>query len=1280
MSYSLLEKKWIYFLYSTVNLSIFVACIIGVVLYGRQYFSYETDNKIAPFVPIEQPIPKLSLCFSYYSLFNEKWAHSFYLKGKKQASLTTPVVNFTVAQLFKLTPDTHHVVKSCRIRLNRTSKMSYFEGDKCFAHLNITKYIIKGYVCYMIQPKVDDDTYDFSLVSSSFDFRRTLFDVSIAEPLNLGHKILPVVHFSKIPFEEHYFVTEMLPSRHKEYIILGYDLFQTHYLPKPFETECVNFPIHYIKCVSDCINQKLLPESKLYPKSYSFEPINSSYSSYHELMNKSFIDRCWQKYEFQDCDWTLSVTMKSPPFSWGDKLTFAVEAATFPVYLQKTYPKITLDEFILQILTFFGVCLGASIFGLCHLWPAVKEKISLAVRTKHLIDSHPLHLLMCDVNRIWAEKVRLENKLKQVNDQFDDEKFFKPLAEVKSSRGRLVKMIFLLSLSVKSIVFTSLLVQISLVINSYMEYKTLMIFEHEVWPESIAPSLDLCFKINDLMNTSRDSTIIFANEIASSVRQNVYDLYTLEELYSRAPTPKSIINGCRTRSTMDSLLVKSMNSTFCNSWFNVTQYFLKNQICYKFSPRSEFPLNFRLTGESDDFDSQGIIYSVIMNPIVKKYSRIEVIVHFGPFPQFSHEFSSDIFVEKQNQLYLVAYTHKEFHYLPKPYDQNCYKSRGDRTCTSECLENKTLNALGYLPYSELIFEPYKRPILNRAQMADEKIAKIWFHLENECFVKCSMVPCDKEITRTIISSPFQSEHALEFSLHTQLYPDVISFAKPIFLFPNTLYAILCFISFWLGVNLMSLNPVELWLTWREKKVFNVLRRRFKQMGRVLFLVEVWTFSITRLTFGQRTRETNFVAAKRSKYSLELCVQCLMKCLCSIGCAYSIFAVVANFLRYPTIIDTQMRMDTNFSSNQMSVCFLMPQMGINVYNNSISSLFSLTPKAEDIVNFCGHRGIHLPKLSNQSLSTLFTRRIFIFQSNGKGCFDNFRVRKFLLQNFVCYSFRHKHPSEVSRISFFLNFANLIFVIGIKPKYLTEALLVNVAYHLPYGSSMWSPIVVSEKSSSGWYTVSYIKFVHKILPEPYDNDGYYSSAVLRYAKHCTRAKLGKLKNLESPELLVKEPNDRFYSKFQSDFLHIRKECVERMKRGNPKVSSDVYDSYITIVSEMRSSPTKNSILFAFTGTNNPTIESEFRPMKSSFTLFLDIGSIISICFGLSIISCNPFILFLKGMKSNERRTIQERISSFSQRMNQIESDLQSIDRLVCECTRPAGSPVAEIELDK
>ena len=339
---------------------------------------------------------------------------------------------------------------------------------------------------------------------------------------------------------------------------------------------------------------------------------------------------------------------------------------------------------------------------------------------------------------------------------------------------------------------------------------------------------------------------------------------------------------------------------------------------------------------------------------------------------------------------------------------------------------------------------------------------------------------------------------------------------------------------------------------------------------------------------------------------------------------------------------------------------MPELGVDVYNLSMSDLFSLTPKINDIMTYCGHRRIHGRKFDNVSFS--FSDRIFVLQPRTQECYNNFHMKKFLLQNFVCYSFKHKFPSMTTRIQYFLNMPKLIFLIGIRPKYVTNKMMFNIDDdELPYTSSMWSSTVLMQKQ--GLYTVSYAKYIHHVLPKPFDDYGYYSSALMRHVKECTNYKLKRLKQLESPENVITPPSNRFYSKIQSDdFIRVRNECIQLYKGGVSSISQgDQFNTYVTVVNRRKSLHQKSMVEFTFLCTNHPLVVSEFRPMKSSFSLFLEIGSAISICFGLSIIDCNPFTLLLIWLREGRHNSIEEKMNSLNQRMETIELELATIDRV-------------------
>lgn len=1268
---SSLSTRKISLFYSSINCILFILGVTSVVDYICTYLTYKTDSKIAPYIPIDMEIPKLSLCFTHHTLLEPKMSYSFFVKPKYISSYER-ICKLTTLELFQSTPEPRDVLSSCRFRLNNTGPMGSFTGSECLEHFNLTKYLIRGYTCYRIVPKVTYKTYDLPLVSNLFDFRRILFEVSISSPLNRGNKMMAMLHFGEIPFVEKYFVFDSLSiASQNEYYALGYEIFRTQTLPSPYDTRCVNRVESTIKYVSECANEVLLKEQgKLFYETYLFHPINVSFASLSDIIHGqtgSFTSRalsnCWRKYESVPlCD-EIFCMVNSESFASREKLTFGVKGTTFPVFLKKTYPKLPFGEFLLQTFTIFGIWFGASIYGLSSLWPSVKRHIFWSIRSKDLLKSDSLAQITSDLKLIWESKAHLDTKLSRL-----DTNLTGPRVEgVKSvtPRAKSARVAKVASLIMKTTIFISLVVQICLVLSSYMEYKTIMSFAHDVLPESQIPDINLCFSVSNLLNQSTETNSTFFDQIQNLMSKiTLYDRLTLEEIYQRALDPQSVISGCRVRHNVTMPLEKLMDPVKCVTKFHVGRFYLKNQICYMFRKKTQRVKSLVfLHKHSEQTDTSGIIFSLILNPVTQKFFRIEVIVNVGGYPEQSNSYSNEVFRRKGNSLFLTSFSNQEFVYLEAPYDTNCYQFQGEG-CINSCMINKTLDQLNYLPYSQLLVKSHKRKILGHTDLINKSIAFTWNQIENACFQRCKNPSCRETLTRTFISYAYESEYPLEFALHTQMYPDVWSIAQPMIYLGETIYKIVCFIAFWLGVNLLSLNPVEIWLKLENKKVTRLMRRKVKEVALVVPFIEKWTSAVAHsIGCDTLTQIEPGPSVVRSKFQIRWAS--IVKLFCVIGCCFTVFLATSSYFRYPTLINTRMDLMNNFSSPRMSLCFRMEDFGMkNVFNYSMEQLFQLTPEADQVMNSCGFRGIHEESYSN--LSSVFRERVFITSDDFRKCYLNFEVKKFLLQNFVCYSFRYKHLINVSLIQSFFNRPNQIFMIGIKTQFIKGHILVTISDTLPFESNIWSPVVRVSGTKSKWYTVSYIKFVHRVLPKPYDHDGYLNSANMRSIRFCSRNHLVSLRQQESPTWLVFEPNKLRYSKFDENYLNIRAKCIHLSRNQGVYEPSpeESFDNFVTTVSVGQRSKLRTAASFSLRSTNYPYIVTTFHAMKSTFNLFLDVGSIISIWFGLSIIACDPFELIVKKQTGHQEVSIEETVNLFAGRIHRLKVTLQDINQLLNE----------------
>lgn len=1260
MKLKLNRENIIRFTYFIINFILFNLCIAVIISQSVNYFSYTTESRSAPYIPVRQRIPKVTFCFSYHSIIDEKLKHEAFFHTHNFDDMKR-ISNLNASQLFNLTPSAEQLFKSCRFRFNETGNMIEVQGKDCMKTLRVTKYLIKGYVCYMVTPVLNYRTYDVSLTSSLFKDRRILYEISITDLLNEGHKLIASIHLRDFPWADDYFSMERIPSNVNEYIVLGADFLEEKLLPLPYNTRCLEKFNYYI-CISDCLNSELVKYAphKVHHFSAIFEPVNASFTNQVTIRKiKGFsiekesqcVDKCW----LGECDSVLGMTISSPSYFSKNKLTFAVEAMKFPVNLEKYYPKVTLWDFLFQIFTIFGIFFGASIVGSLNLIKSFKKYMIFSEVKKEFPQVKILEQMQTQLNVILNNKAELTTKLISNKIKIQGEII------TNTEKSAISKTLFILSIFFKVLTFIWLGNEVWSVLSSYMEYKTIMVFEHAIWDFAEIPKFNLCFHLSDLFNVTKDPTVIFAEKINKmSQIQQVYSNYTLEEIYDRVYEPISILKGCRIREDQQSRLIEYTNSSYCISQFNIERYFLKGQICYKFDPVNNKVTNLQLYKSDEIMESKGVFYSLILNPFISKYYRIEVIVNTLFYPQYSNEFSGETFRESYNKLYLVGYGNQEFFYKKWPYDTNCYDVIFDQTCISKCIIKQTIELLGYLPYSELLVKNsyIKMKILGYLDLMNKSIAETWNQLEKLCTQKCDNLPCEKVVTSTIVSSHMSSKHELEFALHTHLYPNLISKAEAIKGLIETIYTIICFISFWIGFNFLSFNPILLCFNRERKRTEKFFNNKINVMTRTLLFIDLWTkFLMSNLNREYKKLNENLLLTSKEKFSIT---EKLVRILCTISCSYVIFQIVENYLQYPTIINTRMLIENDFNSHRISICLSMEEHGVtDIYNHSMRQLFQLTPNSSEIMSYCGYRGIHKQDYQDSmNLSNVFAERIFILESNVTRCYEKFDIIKFLMQNYFCFAFRYKFPPQTQRIQSYLNNPKHLFSIGVNLSLVTEKIIMTVSDTLPTVSSIWSPVVLTDRSKSHWYKVSYAKYIYKVLGSPYNVDGHHSSRLMACVRRCVS---GNLVNYgqESPESLIKNPNDLFFAKFDSEiFSKAKEECIDRCSFG----LKGEYNTYVTTVGGKRSTIIPNSLSFALTSTNNPIIVSEFYEMKSLFNLLLDIGSVFSIWFGLSIIDLNPFLPLIHKLSHEEVQSISRRVALFNCKCQQILTTFHTIDQII------------------
>ena len=377
-----------------------------------------------------------------------------------------------------------------------------------------------------------------------------------------------------------------------------------------------------------------------------------------------------------------------------------------------------------------------------------------------------------------------------------------------------------------------------------------------------------------------------------------------------------------------------------------------------------------------------------------------------------------------------------------------------------------------------------------------------------------------------------------------------------------------------------------------------------------------------------------------KLNSSLITKIIIYSFCTVGCIFFLCHTLINYMKYKTKIQTE-SLDENIIPYNVSICLsieslfydgkIMPndqyyRFKSSLFNRTIEDLFNQSPSSRAIMSGCGYRGIEIKNSSDQS-NVNFKDAIMYLENDESLCSSIFTIEKYILKSYACYKFARNNFKRNNNFIVKLNDENDQLVIAVKKDQLTKHFLFSVHEYYPFLSSYWSS-AITKKHHNTWYSVSYIRYDMEILPPPYTKDGFDDLFFNQCFDTCMKNKLSTMnKSLASifttPEMVrLVTADDRRNSSFLQMIKKFTQVCRERCEKI-PFVS-DATISYTFLVTDLREEPTttdgfmNHSTTFYLKKSDYPVISVKFRADMSFFELIINIGSILSIWFGISPMS--------------------------------------------------------------
>ena len=1241
-----LEKKQLMIANILLKIMCFLVFMCKFVYLTVDYLSYTVLIKVAPYTPIDQLLPKLSLCFAIPSLINKEPEVTFFYPMES-------LLNKTVGEIKRNTPAKERSIVGCSFRDWDVNELrTNLPLNECLEYFKLSKYRMHGYMCYKFEPP--EMNYTFFSILHTLDHHRMLYQVAVGPPLNAGHKVCPLIHFGEYPFHDQFYSQEITPPTDKNLSFkTTYSSFELNRLPPPYETRCLD--LSGPECLSKCINKHFkkygIVKLNTFPSEEEDDLILPDFktkyrgkiqSEIRDLASPSCRKSCQDE---RKCHLQLAVTDVLPTVAAvGQKLVFSVETIDSPSMLMKVSARFEFIEYFTQVTSLAGCWIGFSVFRLLRI-ESRRDEVKKIAR-KHL-------------TRLWNLSFRAKKVLllqKQLQRQIVSGKRAKshgPFGQ-NSTKFRSFRFLsLLLSFLWRIFVLVAFAVQISIVLNAYFKYKTKTVINFIINPSTPTPNLDVCFPYSVVADAPSRPRYNYTNFDQAFVYEDSLYNQTLAELVSKALTGDQIICGCRLRDYSLNYLwnLKFESKNVCLGHFDISRYFMARKICYHFESREKIMSD--QVGKKFHLHVPGIFYTLILSPKVAEKGFMTYILNYDQPPYISKEFARTDFKLGRNKfLILKTYVHDEY-LKPAPYDTDCNPDVRAKTCIRECLIRGTMKSFNRLPYSVAYTQKFLENNSHlfllqysnlRTQEANEKLNL----LEKTCDALCAKKSCFKRSTKTIVLYRLRSQFKTELGIEARAQPNTIAESvvrTPLF---YVIFQILCCANFWLGFSMIYINPHHLLTRKRLEKLTINLRKKFSMVESAIRFMESTSpvysmaqyinlkISYKKLIFGAKSRAERALSIKSGRnVALKM-----SRVLCVICCFAHLYYSLSVYLEYPTIMNTYSETDKTPNFQSMTICnSLLEKLTSFVLEDSavdnsevagdITSRFNIreilqkSPNIFDSIVGCGVRGLDT---KSKSRTNSISDRIFLDSTNGTLCKSIFKSKKYLNNGFICYVVSQKNAADFSRVKAanVLNYLKGIFTIALNATFLTKKFTVIVSKHqsYPYYSSFWSPVVLT-RIVPATYEVSYVKHNLQTLPAPYSKDGFFGHEVLECLHQC-------LKNHLYPRgksifgLSFDVGFARYFSlaerknvTVQAELKRLQNKCRKRCQ-APPKLSFSPKSSFtVTKISRAFPYGPHNSIQFLLKSTEYPVVTVIFFAHLTLIELVISLGSILGIWFGFSAI---------------------------------------------------------------
>ena len=1185
-----------------------------------KYFAYDTQVDLGFYTPVALIPPNLSLCFDLNTVLGGNEIRVFNHHSPRFLGKTSKAI-------FDKVPGVHQVVKRCTLRDPVCDQMIQEENStKCRQLFTIKRYRMHCFICYLFHLNRRHN-FSFNALAFSLNEPKLLYNVAVDGLLTKGHAVAPILHLDELADFDRIYMKELFPSKKEnELYHLEYSLYEIERLPHPYTTRCGPEP--QLRCLYSCFssgyakvgltpNNAMVKES---PEVAQLKVATNSGSRNETRFRLKVGENCRKMCPSEACSQKLVITNIFGPFmSKRHKLSFNVGSYKGPINLMEYSPKLSFADYFTQLLTLSGIWVGFSV-------------ASLITRQKRFD--------IISTYRTWTAlkaKVRVYCTLKLIPRTRNQRKVNFTSRVDEGKRRKLGKCQRLISVAFKLVtllIFTGQALNLCFI---YAKYETILTYEQILNPEFAyrLPSTVICVDINDLYSSRAQASISEQNREDVLSRKNEWANLTLDKIFDRTIGDDILIN-CRVKSYewmqhfKGNFQLKSGKECLKEE-FTFYKYYSRWQMCYLFTPKN-LPENLPVTLKQHNLvfgeRNPSKLYSLILNPKIKHYGKIDLLVDFDKenASYSTNEFGTFSPNLADKRVVILTFRTISFEYLPPPFDTRCDSSYPKYRCLNQCRRFK-LAPLKRIPYSNVVKGKWERRLLSFEDLKNSTVNELYLKIEDYCEKKCNIDACTGNYTVTY------SHHAIdrnnfdvEVVTSLESRPRTHSRSVPCFELYDFLYQLFCLLAFWMGFSFVALNFIQ-----------SKSEKRFNEAAKVLYskttklLLKLRFFSV----------KINHSKAIASENSL-LMKRVICHSICVVGMCLHLVLPISDYFAYPTRLLTTISYEKPIAF-KLSVCSEgqdLFERGIlfgqdkqrtekYLFDRNLDEIISEAKRLNHSMSACGYWGLSRDEDKTNEMKKV-TDRVFFESNSSSICRGSFQTNIFLKQGYVCFEhkLRRKATWTVSQMLAPINSAKTAFSVSLNSTMISERFTVIAHQYAdgvrPLHSSVWAPTVYT-KAGDSRFIVSYSSFNAEMLLYPYSNKGFIPSQITYCLLQCTNGRLDQF-NITRIAIGEKMPRNKLFSNSHqvNSWLRKLRDEIDRQCDRNC-LDDDILRKAklfykVTTISEPLPNKrgAKGSTRFDLRRTDDPVVTMKFFAAIPIYDLIINIGSVISIWFGLSVIS--------------------------------------------------------------